>query len=84
MPAKRPRVLIVGQPQAPDISDARVLVAIERGVEFSAPKGWLDDADAVGLAEQLYRDVSRSLRVFASTDADGWQCRTWLESPSVR
>jgi hypothetical protein len=83
-PAKRPRVLIVGQPQAPDISDARVLVAIERGVEFSAPKGWLDDADAVGLAEQLYRDVSRSLRVFASTDADGWQCRTWLESPSVR
>ena len=58
--------------------------AIERGVEFSAPKGWLDDADAVGLAEQLYRDVSRSLRVFASTDADGWQCRTWLESPSVR
>jgi hypothetical protein len=81
---KRPRVLIAEQPQNPDVTDARVLVAIERGVAFSAPKGWLEDADPVEIAERLYGDVSRSLLLFGSTDASGWHCRTWRELPSVR
>jgi hypothetical protein len=83
-PGKRFRVLMVGRPQTPDITDARVLVAIERGVEFSAPEGWLDDHDPVELAQRLYRESSRSLRVFGSTEADGWHCRGWAELPSVR
>jgi hypothetical protein len=83
-PGIRPRVLMVRQPQAPEVTDARVLVAIERGVEFSAPKGWLDDADPVEIAERLYGDVSRSLLVFGSTRTSGWRCRTWRKQPSVR
>jgi hypothetical protein len=84
-PGKRPRVLMVQRPQAPDVTDARVLVVIENGVKFSAPEGWPDDAhDQVQLARQLYTEASRSLLVFGSTQAEGWQCCGWAKSPSVR
>jgi hypothetical protein len=84
-PGKRPRVLLAQEPKSPDVTNARVLVTIERGVEFSAPEdgSWLDDADPVEIAEQLYGDASRSLLVFGSTKASGWHCRTWLKSPSI-
>jgi hypothetical protein len=67
-PGNRPRVLMVRRPDAPNVTDARVLVAIERGVDFSPPEGWSDGDDALALAELLYRDVSRSLLLFGSTD----------------
>jgi hypothetical protein len=83
-PGNRPRVLMVRPPQSPDVTDTRILVAIESGVEFTALEGWPDDAQRVDLAARLYPDVSRTLLVFGSTERDGWQCRTWAEPPSVR
>jgi hypothetical protein len=86
-PGKRPRVLLAREPKFPDVTNARVFVAAERGdVGFSAPKdgSWLDDADAVEIAKRLYPDASQSLLIFGSTKASGWHCRTWLKSPSIR
>jgi hypothetical protein len=83
-PGNRPRVLMVRPPESPDVTDTRILVAIESGVDFTGLEGWPDDAELVDLAARLYPDVSRTLLVFGSTERDGWQCRTWAEPPSVR
>jgi hypothetical protein len=85
---KRPsRVLLARRPDGADVTDAEVFIIAERGViDFSEPEdGWLNDADAVEIAEQLYPgESSSSLLVFGSTEADGWRCRGWAEMPSVR
>jgi hypothetical protein len=84
---KRPsRVLLAGRPDGADVTDAEVLIIIERGdIGFSEPKGgWLNGDDLVEIARELYPDVSSSLLVFGSTKADGWRCRSWAEMPSIR
>ena len=53
-------------------------------VGFHAPQGWLDGADPIEIARQLYPDASRRLLVFGSTKAGGWDRRIWLKSPSIR
>jgi hypothetical protein len=81
------RVLLAGRPDRADVTDAEVFIIAERGViEFSEPEGgWLDGADPVEIAGQLYPDESSSsLLVFGSTERNGWQCRGWAEMPSVR
>jgi hypothetical protein len=83
---KRPsRVLLARRPDGADVTDAEAFIIAERGIEFSEPEcGWLSSDDAVEVAQQLYPDVSSSLLVFGSTEADGWRCRSWAEMPSVR
>jgi hypothetical protein len=84
---KRPsRVLLAGRPDGADVTDAEVLIIIERGdIGFRKPEGgWLNGDDLVEIARELYPDVSSSLLVFGSTKADGWRCRSWAEMPSVR
>lgn len=57
---KRPtRVLLARRPASPDVTDAEVLIAAERGdIGSSAPEGWLDDVNPIEIAEMLYRDAS--------------------------
>jgi hypothetical protein len=84
---KRPsRVLLAGRPDGADVTAAEVFIIAERGdVGFSEPEGgWLNGDDPVEIAQQLYPDVSSSLLVFGSTQADGWQRRSWAEMPTVR
>jgi len=68
---KRPtRVLLARRPASPDVTDAEVLIAAERGdIGSSAPEGWLDDVNPIEIAEMLYRDASWTLHLFATAKA---------------
>jgi hypothetical protein len=92
---KRPtRVLLAQEPKSLDVTDAEVFITAERGVEFNAPEGWLDDAEPIEIAEKLYRDASSMLHLFAPAKAKEAEAResrciivgddSWLELPSVR
>jgi hypothetical protein len=92
---KRPtRVLLAQAPKSPDVTDAEVFITAERGIEFNAPEGWLDDAEPIEIAERLYRDASSTLHLFAhakAKEAEAKESRriivgddSWFKLPSVR
>jgi hypothetical protein len=89
---KRPtRVLLVGEPKSPDITDARIVITAKRGdIELTVPDK-LDEADVIEIAERLCPDASRTLHLFANTPAKASESRcvvigndSWKQEPSVR
>jgi hypothetical protein len=94
--SRPPRILLARGPKSPDVTDAEVLIAAERGdIEFNAPEDWPDDADPIEIAQRFYRDASsRPLHLFATPEAAKAEANksrrviigddSWLELPSVR
>jgi hypothetical protein len=85
------RVLLVGEPKSPDITDARIVITAKRGdIELTVPDK-LDEADVIEIAERLCPDASRTLHLFAATAAKASESRcvvigddSWKQEPSVR
>ena len=89
--AKRPRILLLQRPVSPDVSDAKVIIAMERGrPRFKPPSGdlWSDpEPDPLTLAKRLCPDCVDLVHVFAEGDSAGWTSlvgsNSWVEKPSI-
>jgi hypothetical protein len=90
--AKRPRILLIDRLDGPDVSQAKVLIAAERGrAKFTAPSvdDWFtSNLDSLAMALRLYPTSTSLLRVFAAEEVEGWTSligsNSWVEEPSVK
>lgn len=71
-------VLLLRPPASPDITNAEIILAAERGVAAAMPDDWRLQAGAekstLELAARLYPKALRKLHVFAQQQTDGWTC----------
>lgn len=89
------RILLRQGPKSPDITDADVLIAAQRGdIKYRALADWPDDVAPIDVAEKLYPDASKTLHLFATKEEKGAETKdgrriivgdaSWFELPSVR
>jgi hypothetical protein len=89
------RILLRQGPKSPDITDAEVLIAAQRGdIKYKALGDWPDDVAPIDVAEKLYPDASKTLHLFATKEEKAAEAKdarciivgddSWFKLPSVR
>lgn len=75
---RQARTFLARRPESPEVTDADVIVVLQRGEVFLRPPNdprWFDHdvLDPVVVASRLFPDAAKRLHMFARSQAPGWK-----------